>query len=198
MATETMSRPPVTLTSLHRITVDEYERIGVSGSLDEPERVELINGYMVDKMPKSAEHVFSGRKVIKSFEVRIPPGWSVRKEDPIRIPDFDEPEPDLSIVRGSDEDYVHRHPGPEEVGLVAEVSLTTLDRDRYEKGPAFARGGIPFYWIVNLVDRQVEVYSRPGPDGYQTRDVYGVGQSVPVLIGGIAVEPIEVASIFPS
>ena len=198
MATTIMSAPAATPTRLHRFTVDEYERMATSDALDDPKRVELINGYMVDKMPKSAGHSFSTKKTITSLEVRLIPGWTWRSEQPIRIPDYDEPEPDISVVQGSDEDYEHRHPGPGEVGMAVEVSLSTLDHDRYEKGPAYARGRIPIYWIVNLVDRQIEVYSQPGPDGYQFRDVYVVGQAVPVVIGGVEAEPIDVRSILPS
>ena len=90
----------------------------------------------------------------------------------MRIPDFDEPEPDVAIVRGTDDDYKHRRPGPDEVGLLVEVSEATLDRDRNEKLPADAKGRIPIYWIINLVARQVEVYTDPGPDGYRSSQIF--------------------------
>ena len=146
-------------TGLHRITVDEYERIIRAGALNDPDRVELVDGHMVDKMGKSAEHGYTTKKTIKAFEALLPPDWTWRSEQPVRIPDYDEPEPDVTVVRGTDEDYEHRIPGPEHVGLLVEISLGTLDRDRNEKLPAYARGGIGVYWIVNLVDRQVEVYT---------------------------------------
>jgi Uma2 family endonuclease len=197
MSTITATRPRSALLGMHRVTVDEYERIIASGSLDDPERVELIDGYMVDKMAKSAEHGFSTRRVLDSLEYRLPGGWSSRKEEPVRIPDFDEPEPDVSVVRGRDEDYEHRLPGPDDVGLAVEVSLTTLDRDRDEKGPAYARARIPIYWLVNLVDRRIEVYTEPGPDGYQSRADFAEGQAVPVEIGGQAVDALDVRSVLP-
>ena len=75
---------------------------------------------------------------------------------------------DITVVRGTDEDYRHRIPSPDDVSLLVEVSLTTLDQDRGKKLSAYARANIPFYWIVNLVNGQVEVYSDPGPAGYRS------------------------------
>lgn len=198
MPTITAPRLAVVPIGMHRVTVDEYERMIASGSLDEPERVELINGYTVDKMGKSAEHGFSTKRVIKSLDGRLPGGWTWRSEQPIRIPAYDEPEPDVSVVRGRDEDYEHRLPAPGDVGLAVEISLTTLDRDRDETGPAHARGGIPIYWIVNLLDRRIEVYTDPGPDGYRSGTDYGEGQAVPVVIGGQRVGEMDVRSVLPS
>jgi Putative restriction endonuclease len=95
-------------------------------------------------------------------------------------------------------DYAHRLPGPNDARLVAEVSLTTLDRDRNEKGPAYARGGIPVYWIINLVERQIEVYTRPGPDGYASLAVFKEGQAVPIEIDGQECGALDVRSVLPS
>ena len=89
----------------------------------------------------------------------LPPGWFIRGKSPVRIPEFDEPEPDLAIIRGSWEMYRTRHPEPADIVLLVEVSDSTLARDRGEKRAAYARGRISVYWIINLVDRQVEVYS---------------------------------------
>ena len=148
-------------------------------------------------MGKSAEHGYATKRSIKALEALLPAGWTWL-EQPVRIPSYDEPEPDVAIVRGGDEDYEHRIPDPDDVGLVIEVSLTTLDRDRNEKLPAYARGGIPVHWNVNLVDRQIEVYTDPGPGFYRSRTDFKPGQSVPVLIDGQFVGEIAVDSILPS
>ncbi len=87
-----------------RITVDEYERIIASGSVNEPRKIELIDGYMATKLAKSAEQGFSIKELVKTLEKMLPPGWTWRQEQPVRIPPFDEPEPDIAIVRGSDGD----------------------------------------------------------------------------------------------
>jgi Uma2 family endonuclease len=182
---------------LHRITVDEYERIIASGALEDPDGVELIDGYMVDKMGKSAEHGYATKKTLRALDTRLPPGWTWRAEQPVRIPEFDEPEPDVTVVSGSDEDYRHRIPGPDDVGLLIEVSLTTLVQDQGDKRSAYARARIPVYWIVNLADRRVEVYSRPGKSGYRSHKAYTPGQQVPVTIGGQSLQPIAVDDILP-
>jgi Uma2 family endonuclease len=101
----------------------------------------------------------------------------------VRIPDYDEPEPDVAIVRGSDADYRHRLPLPADVGLAVEVSAKNPSADR-QQGNFYARGDIPVYWIINLIDRQVEVYTDPTPAGYATRTDFLSGQQVPVVIDG--------------
>jgi Uma2 family endonuclease len=181
-----------------RITVDEYERIIRSGAIRDPDRVELIDGYMVDKMGKSAEHGYATRKLIDRFGPLTGPGWTWRSEQPVRIPLFDEPEPDLTIVRGSTEDYAHRIPGPTDVGLLIEVSLATLDTDRGTKLSHYAAGGIAVYWIVNLVHRRIEVYSRPVKAGrYRSHKDFLPGQQVPVVIDGRRLGFVAVDDILP-
>jgi Uma2 family endonuclease len=182
--------PPQAPPELYRFNVDEYERM----VLEDP-RVELINGYVVKKVPKKPKHSWTTKAVLKALENRIQPGWTWRQEQPVRIPDFDEPEPDIAIVRGTDDDYEHRHPGPTDVGLLVEVSDATLDRDRNQKLPAYARAGIAVYWIINLVDRQVEVYTDPGPDGYRSSQVFTTGQLVPVVIDGRQIGQLAVDDI---
>ena len=194
--TRQASSPPTFSTApvLYRMTVDEYERIGEM--LDDP-RVELIDGHLVKKMPKNPEHSWATKQVLKALERLLPAGWTWRTEQPVRIPAYDEPEPDVSIVRGSDDDYMHRMPGPADVALLVEISESTLATDRGEKLRTYARAAIPIYWIVNLVDRQVEVYSAPGVDDYTNRQDFLPGQHVPVLIDGQHIGQIAVDDILP-
>jgi Uma2 family endonuclease len=195
--TTTIIPDPFPARSVHRFTVDEHERIILAGALKHPERVELLNGYMVDKMAKSPQHGYSTRKALDSLVSLIGLGLTWRSEQPVRIPDYDEPEPDVAIVRGTTEDYAYRVPGPGDVELLIEVSLTSLEQDRGEKQLAYARGRIPVYWIINLVHRQVEVFTDPGPDGYGSSTVFPEGQSVPVVIGGLTLGQIAVNDILP-
>ncbi len=194
--TRQASSPPPFPTApvLYHMTVDEYERIGEM--LNDP-RVELIDGHLVKKMPKNPEHSWATKQVLKALESRLPRGWISRKEEPIRIPAYDEPEPDVSILRGSDDDYMHRKPGPAEVALLLEVSESTLSIDRGEKLRAYARAAIPIYWIVNLVNRQVEVYTGPGVDDYATRQDFLPGQQVPLVIDGQQLGQIAVDDVLP-
>ncbi len=116
----------------------------------------------------------------------------------MRIPSFDEPEPDIAIIRGSDADYRGRLPTAADVALLVEVSESTLRQDRGQKRTAYARAGIPVYWIVNLVDRQVEVYTRPVKAGRdRSRKVLQVGAAGPGRDRRAAARPIPVDDILP-
>jgi Uma2 family endonuclease len=184
------------LGSLFRMSVDQYERLVETGVLgDQP--VELIGGLLVRKLGKTPPHVIA-REALRDDLLRlIPQGWRLTIEAPIRIPDFDEPEPDLVIIRGTREQYEARHPGPADVGLLIEVADTTLDRDRGEKETAYARGGVPTYWILNLVDRQLEICTGPTPTGYRERRILPPGEHVSLTIDGKEIGRIVVASILP-
>jgi Uma2 family endonuclease len=190
--TDTGSSPPPLY--LYRITVHEYERM--AGALDDP-RVELIDGHLVKKMSKKPPHIWSVESALPALNRLLPPGWFCRKEDPVQIPDFDEPEPDFAVIRGLREDYRSRIPTNDDVALVVEVAESTLEIDRGSKRAAYARGRIPVYWIVNLLDNQVEVYTDPLPDGYRTSAIFQPDQEVPVVIGGAEVGRIAVAEILP-
>jgi Uma2 family endonuclease len=179
----------------YRFTVDEYERLVAAGVLDEP-RVELIDGFLVKKMGKNPPHTWSVDRVLELVKP-LAPGWWCRKEEPVRIADFHEPEPDIALARGTRDDYRFRIPEPIDIALVIEVAETTLDRDQGKKWKAYAHARIPVYWIVNLVHRQVEVYTNPGQDGYGNCQIFVAGQDVPLVIDGKIVGVIAVAGILP-
>jgi Uma2 family endonuclease len=181
---------------LYRISVNEYDRMVEAGVFGEA-RIELIQGLLVKKMPKKTPHVIATKLLNHHLMRIVPTGWHISKEDPIRIPDYDEPEPDLALVKGEPRDYGTGHPGPDKVALLIEVSESTLAIDRGEKLAAYAVGGIPVYWIVNLVDRRVEVYSSPGPAGYQSHTDFTPGMEIPVIIAGVECGRIAVNEILP-
>jgi Uma2 family endonuclease len=191
------TQSPLPSLAVYRFTVDEFERI--ADSLDD-DQVELIDGYIVGRGEVKPSHVLTTELLKARIQPMLPNGRFVREDKPVRIPDFDEPRPDIAVVRGDPKVYAHRHPGPEDVSLLVEVSDTTLQKDRSEKWVNYARSGIPVYWIVNLVDRQVEVYTDPSPTGYGSRVVYAQflsDQLVPVVIDGIEVGQIAVSDILP-
>jgi Uma2 family endonuclease len=104
------------------------------------------------------------------------------------------------IIRGGETDYLNRHPGPEDVALVVEVSDTALNRDQTLKKQLYAAAAVPIYWVVNLPDSQIEVYSQPfigemGPD-YQQRQTYGMSEPVPVWIGTMQIGEIALTQLF--
>jgi Uma2 family endonuclease len=112
-----------------------------------------------------------------------------------------EPEPDAAVVRGDITTYFTRHPTPTDFGIVIEISDSTLAFDRRDKGRIYARAGIPVYWIVNVVDRQVEVYTDPqpgaAPPAYAAQTIYRPGQDVPILLDGTATSAVAVSDLLP-
>src|ERR1017187_3392560 len=103
----------LSLADIYRMTVDEYDRLVAAGALDDPP-IELLDGYLVRKMGKKPRHSTRSERLRRLLETVLGQsgGCHVRQEQPVRIPDFDEPEPDLAVVRGDVEDYDDHHPGP--------------------------------------------------------------------------------------
>jgi Uma2 family endonuclease len=177
---------------VYRFTIGEYERM----VLDDP-RVELIDGQVVRKMGKNPPHSWCTKALINTVPGLIPPGFTWRVEQPVRIPEYDEPEPDFAVVRGTDDDYEDRHPEPADVALLIEVSESSRPRDRGKKLSVFARSRIPVYWIINLAERRIEVYTDPRPDGYGLCTPYREGPAVPLVIDGVEFGPIAVDQLLP-
>ncbi len=130
----------------------------------------------------------------------IPPGWRLRCQLTVALPDS-QPEPDFAVARGDVRTYLTRHPTPADVGLVIEVADSSLLRDRQEKTRIYARAGIPVYWIINLVDRGVEVYTQPsGPTtapAYGASRTYQPGQDAPLVLDGKVAASVPAADRLP-
>jgi Uma2 family endonuclease len=185
---------------LYRLSVDQYEAMAASGAIPTSHRVHLISGCLVTKMTQKPPHVVSDN-LLGAELARVIPGrqYHIRPAQPIRLPGQDsEPEPDRCVVRGRILDYAEEHPGPADIALVAEVAdRSRLATNRKYATELYGPAGIPIYWIVNLVHRQVEVYSDPGPAGYGSSAVYPEGQSVPVILRGRRAGWIAVKDILP-
>ncbi len=177
----------------NRMTVDEFERYADSQG---DERIELIDGHVIGRGEMKPAHVLAMGLVKLAVEPMLPNGRFIRKDEPVRIPDFNEPFPDLAVAHGDLRTYADRHPGPEDISLVIEISDTTLDKDQGPKWANYARARIPIYWIVNLIDRQIEVYTEPSVDGYGRQQVYKPGEDMPVVLDGALVGRIAVSDIF--
>jgi len=182
---------------VRRFSVAEYHRMLETGILSENDRVELLEGCIVPKMTRSPGHDRSIELVDEALRRILPTGWRIRIQSAITTSDS-EPEPDLAVViRGA----ANRHPEPSELGLVIEVSESTLTADRDDKGRLFARAKIPIYWIVNLVDSRVEVYTDPtgvvGPALYRRRQDYDSGSVAPLVLDGTQLGEIAVSDLLP-
>ena len=185
-----------------RLTVDQYEARVASGAFTKRDRLELIEGKLVEKMTKGRRHSASSELCWRAINASLPTGWHVRIEKPVRIPARDsEPEPDVSVARGSIQDYLELDPGPPDVALVVEVAELTLADDR-AMAATYGGGGIPVYWIVNVAGRQLEVYAHPEPGAriggaYPAPTILGETESVDLIIEGRVVGQIAVANVLP-
>jgi Uma2 family endonuclease len=179
------------------LTVEQYHRLIQAGALTEDDRVELLSGWLVVKKPHTPAHDARVSQAHEVLRARLPANWFVRNQSGLTTADS-EPEPDLAVVVGPLRRYFARHPGPEDVGLVVEVADVTLEGDR-DKGRVYAAAGLPVYWIVNIGDSQVEVYtgpSGPGPSpAYGQRQDFGLADTVPLVLQGQVVGQVPVVDL---
>lgn len=176
-----------------RFSVDQYHRMIESGAFTEEDRIELLEGWVVPKMPKSPEHEFVVGEMEEGLRKQAPAGWFVRNQAPITLPES-EPEPDLSLARGTRRDYVDSHPGAEALALVVEVSDTTLATDR-RKAAVYGKAGIPAYWLINLRDRVIEVFETPDAEhvsGYRQHRVVAIDKPLVLTEPSLEISPREV------
>jgi len=182
------------------LSVDEYLRLIEAGILADAERLELLDGYMVLKMSRNPPHDLALWLTEEAVARLLPAGWFRRNQSSVTTTDS-VPEPDVAVVRGRPRDYAARHPGPADLALVIEVADSSLSQDRNVKGPLYARAAIPVYWIVNVPDRRVEVYTDPtGPavaPAYRTRTDFGENDAVPLVLDGVEVGRIPVGDLLP-
>jgi Uma2 family endonuclease len=183
-------------TSVYRVNVEQYEAMVRSGVFTKRDRLHLINGILVAKMTKNPPHVIACEKTRDALMRAVPANWRVMVEAPVRIPNYNEPEPDLALARGSVEDYEENHPEPPDVALIVEVADSSLQEDR-DLILVYGAARIHVYWIVNLVDYHVEVYSDPAPHGYLSSVFLKPGQTIPLVIDGTEVGQIAVDDVLP-
>jgi Uma2 family endonuclease len=175
---------------LHRFTRQEYGRLIDRGVLHEDDPIELIDGLLLVKEPQSSPHRTAVVLVARALERAFGDGWFVQTHSPIILGDRSEPEPDVCVVDGSPRDYVAAHPS--RPALVVEVAQSGLGLARGRKAAAYARAGIADYWIVNLVDRVLEVHrepARPGPALRRSRYV-----SIDTLDAAATIAPLAAPS----
>lgn len=183
--------------SIRRFTVDQYHKALEAGAFDGGEQVELLEGWVVNKMGHNPPHDSTVDRIQEILRDRISKEWRVRVQSAITTRDS-EPEPDIVIARGPASRYAKQHPVAKDIELIVEVADSSLDRDRDEKGPIYARAGIRVYWIVNLQESVLEVYSKPGRGRRYTQiERLGMKDSVPLTIAGQSLPPIPVKELLP-
>ena len=162
---------------LRRITIKEYDSMIKTGVFNKDDNIELLNGVIVEKMPKGTKHAtlndIIATRLIQKFGERA----CIRNQNPIWLDDFSEPEPDIVLVKPPLERYFDNHPTPSEIFLIIEIADSTLDYDRNTKSLAYARAEIQQYLLLNVQDRTIEDYREPSADGYQSKQTYRAEQT---------------------
>lgn len=186
--------------SLYRFSLEQYHQMARLGILEESNQVEFLEGILVNKMTKNRAHSLATHRLRVLLEGLVLDGYYVESQEPTTTSDS-EPEPDVMVVRGKLEDYQDQQPPASQVPLVAEVADSSLHQDREWKKRIYAKAGIPIYWIVNLIQRQIEVFSEPSgetenPD-YAQNQVFALSQDLLVVLDGKEVGRIAVKDVLP-
>jgi hypothetical protein len=184
---------------LYRFTIEQYQRMAAAGILTMGDHVEFLEGWIVQKMTQYPPHATAIDAVQDALRPLLPPGWRLREQKPISTSES-EPEPGVIVVRGPLRRYAQRHPEPADIALVIEVADTTVDEDRSRKGRIYARAHIPIYWIINLADARVEVYTQPKAGrklAYRERRDYGIEELVPCNVAGKELGSVAVRDLLP-
>lgn len=182
----------VTAAQRRTFSIAEYHRLGETGVLGPEERTELIKGEIVTMTPIGPGHAWSVREGNTVMHDRLSLFAIVQCQCPIQLPNDSEPNPDIAVLRLVPDRYRGRHPQAADVLLLTEVSDSTLLYDRQDKLPLYAAAAIPEVWIVNLKDRQVEVYRDPNPTGYRQQQVFtGTAPFAPLAFPTVYFRPDE-------
>ncbi len=190
--------PPVIIhAKQRRLSVAEYHRMGELGLLKPDERVELIHGLLVEKPVVTPPHAFAVTKLNQLIGQLLSAQFVARVQMPITLPDS-EPEPDLVVARSTETEYFDRHPGPDDIQLVVEVAVSSLAFDQGEKLALYAGNAIQTYWIANLIDRRIEVYTQPQRgdwSAYLSVQHFPQGTTVPLILAGVTLGNIAVSDV---
>jgi Uma2 family endonuclease len=200
----TLDDESIPIDSLYRVDVKQYHAMTQAGILTEEDSVELLEGLLVCKMSKNPPHIVATELLQRAVSRVLPDGWYLSMQNPLTTKNS-EPEPDAKVVRGDPRKYLKRKPGPRHVPLAIEVADKSLRRDRTVKKRIYAAASIPTYWIINLIDRCVEVYTEPtGPPteqnttaDYRQVRIFGLEDEVAVVLRGRLVGRIPVRDLLP-
>ncbi len=187
-------------TAVRKFTIEEYHKLIDLGFFAANEKFELLEGWIVAKMSRNPPHDVAIDKSTDAIRDRLPREWRVRVQLAVTLGDS-EPEPDLAIVRSPAERYVDHHPYADDIAFVVESSASSLGLDRADKGRVYAAAGIAVYWILNVEQKKVEVYTDPTPVGdsatYASLEVFDTRDGVPLIIAGQKLADIAVRELFP-
>jgi Uma2 family endonuclease len=158
-------------------TASDYHKMVDVGILKPTDRTELIRGQIIKMSPIRSLHASIVDILNESLVLLLHKKAKVRIQNPIRIGQYSEPEPDIVVVKYRKDSYRTRHPRPEDVLLVIEVADSSLHFDKEVKMPLYAEAGIPEYWVVNIPEKAVEIYRMPKDSTYQEKSSLGLSET---------------------
>jgi hypothetical protein len=181
-------------------TISEYQNLIATGILKESEPLELLEGFVVTKMPRNSAHDSSISRLEGVLWDLLPKAWFARSQSGFLLAES-VPEPDLAVVLSPRSRYDFRHPDATDCGMLIEVADSSLASDRRDKGKLYAQAAIPIYWIVNIPERAIEVYTQPDSlavmPRYLQQSTYYDGESVPLVLDQLILGEIVVSDILP-
>ena len=178
----------------HRLTVADYYRMAEVGILDAESRVELIDGDIIDMAPPGSPHAGTVAYLTEVLVRAVNGRATVLAQNPVRLSDFSEPQPDLALLRRRDDFYRERHPQPDDVLLIVEIAATSLRFDRDTKLPLYARHGIPEMWLVDLGGQRLSRYRAPQNGSYALADEPDV--RTPIELPGLSGVAVDLRRMF--
>ena len=178
----------MTAVKVRLLTVEEYHRMGDTGIISPDEEVELIEGQILEKPMKGTTHSAVNKYLEKLLENCLGDEVLVRVQDPIRLDNYSEPEPDIAVVKPDDFYYASHHPTPPEIYLIVEIADTTLKRDTEFKAKVYAKAGINDYWVLDITNRQLYAFREPTATGYQNQQIFSEDATIsPVAFPNITI-----------
>lgn len=173
--------PPSFTSNIHRFTVQQYHLMHETGVFAEGDRYELINGEIREMSPIGIKHAVCVARLTKQFERKLGDQAIIWTQNPIRLSDQSEPQPDLAILKLRDDFYASALPTPEDILLIIEVADSTIAYDRDVKAPLYAANGIPEMWLFDVNQQIIEGYSQPSASGYKRSQRYEQDDTLSLL-----------------
>lgn len=186
----------------YHLSAERYYEMIALGALRKRDALYLWKGRLVAKMTKGRPHVVAQSKLTNRMVPLVPVGWHVEQDQPIAIGNDSAPEPDLTVIRGTEDDYRNAPPSARDIALIVEISDSSLAEDLGDVLQTYATERVPVYWVVNLPKRVIVVHEDPtGPaerPDYRVRQEYPAGTEIPVVIEGREIGRIAVSDILPA
>jgi len=162
----------------HKFTVEQYHQMVTNGILSPSDRLELINGEIIEMSPIGIRHASCVRRAINLLARKLGDSAIIDAQDPVKLNDSSEPQPDIAVLRPRADFYADAHPQPQDILLLIEVADTTIATDRAVKVPLYASNSIPELWLIDLNNQIIEVYYEPIGDRYRYIHQFQSGETI--------------------